>query len=253
MRLLIIGATGMVGQAVLREALLADDVSQVHTLGRSPAGTATWARTSQAAKLREHLHPDLFALFGVGAPGGEAVLTEPLAAELREVDACCFCLGVSAAGLDEAAYARFNHDLPLAAARALQVLNPAMTFLYVSGAGTDTTEQGRSMWARVKGRTENALQRVGFRSVYLLRPGVIVPLDGIRSKTGFYDGFYRLARPLLGLALRALPGQVLDTRRLGRAMLVLASRGAPKPVLESPDLQALSLLRPATSGGASRG
>src|SRR6266511_2511608 len=165
MRILLFGATGMVGQGVLRECLRAAGVELVQTVGR----TATGQRRS---KLREVVHGNLLDYRAIES-------------ELRNFDACFFCLGVSSVGLKEAEYTRLTYDLTLAAAETLARLNPQMTFVYVSGAGTDSSERGRSTWARVKGRTENALLRVPFKAVYLFRPGFIQPLHGIRSKTAW--------------------------------------------------------------------
>jgi uncharacterized protein YbjT (DUF2867 family) len=113
-----------------------------------------------------------------------------------------------------------------------------MTFIYVSGAGTDSSEKGRSMWARVKGRTENALLRMPFAAAYMFRPGIIEPLDGIQSKTASYRVLYTITKPLLPLLRLAFPNYVLTTRQIGQAMLAIAKHGYPKPVLESKDIRA---------------
>ncbi|OOG49053.1 NAD(P)H-binding protein [Rhodanobacter sp. C01] len=219
MNILLFGATGMVGQGALRECLLADDVTQVTTLGRSPTG-------QQHPKLRELVHRDLSDCSAIES-------------ELTNFDACFFCIGVTSSGMTETQYTRLTHDLTLAAARTLARLNPQMTFVYVSGAGADSSEAGTVMWARVRGRLENALQRLPFRAVYVFRPGIIQPLHGIRSKTGAYRWFYALTRPLLPLLRRLLPNIVLSTEIVGRAMLVVARRGAPGAVLEAADISAL--------------
>jgi uncharacterized protein YbjT (DUF2867 family) len=220
MNVLIYGATGMVGQGVLRECLLAPDVAQVQTVGRTPTG-------QQHPKLKELVQRDLFDSL-------------PVVAELAGFDACFFCLGVSSAGMTEADYTHLTYDLTLGVAQTLASLNPGMTFVYVSGAGTDGSEQKGSMWARVKGRTENALQRLPFKGVYLFRPGVIQPLHGTRSKTASYQLFYSLSKPLLS-PLRALfPNMILSTEIMGQAMLAVARRGAAKAVLETPDIRALA-------------
>lgn len=220
MNVLIFGATGMVGQGVLREALLADDVQRVITIGRSATG-------QQHPKLQQIVHADLYDYAAIES-------------SLQDLDACFFCLGVSAGGMDEAAYTRVSYDLTLSAATTLVRLNPAMTFIYVSGSGTDSTERGRIMWARVKGRTENALRSLPFKAVYLFRPGVIQPLHGIRSKTPAYRWFYTLAGPLLGPLRRLMPRQLLTTESIGQAMLEAARHGAPTPILESGDIYALA-------------
>ena len=219
MKILIFGATGMVGQGVLRECLLDDGVERVVTLGRTPTGQSH-------PKLREIVHGDLVHLASVED-------------QLRDLDACFYCLGASAAGLNEEEYSRINYDLTLAVAETLVRLDPDMTFVYVSGTGTDSTERGRVMWARVKGRTENALLRLPFKAAYMLRPGLIIPMHGVKSKTRLYRVFYTVLGPLLP-ALKALfPRSVITTEHLGRVMLRLARSGYSKHVLETSDLAAL--------------
>lgn len=219
MNVMIFGATGMVGQGVLRECLLDPRVTRVLTVGRQATG-------QQNPKLVEQVHADLFDYTGL-----EQALTG--------YDACFFCLGVSSAGMSERDYAHLSYDLTLAAAQTLARLNPAMTFVYVSGAGTDSTEQGRSMWARVKGRTENALLRLPFKAAYMFRPGAIQPLHGIRSKTPLYQTIYTVAGPLMG-GLRALfPKSISTTEQMGKAMIAVAAHGYPKRVLETADIYAV--------------
>ena len=219
MNVLILGATGMVGQGVLRECLLDDGVSRVVTLGR--------AATRQVhPKLRDIVHTDLFHL-------------EPVEEQLRGLDACFYCLGVSAAGLSEAEYARVNYEMTLAVAETLARVSPQLTFVYVSGTGTDSTERGRVMWARVKGRTENALLRLPFRAAYMLRPGLIVPMHGVRSKTRLYRVFYTMLGPVLPLLRKWFPNSIITSEQLGRAMLRLARSGHPKQILETADLASL--------------
>jgi uncharacterized protein YbjT (DUF2867 family) len=215
---ILFGATGMVGQGVLRECLLDPEVGRVLTVGRNATG-------QQHPKLRELVVPDLFDYSAV----------EP---DLRGYDACIFTLGVSAAGMTEEAYSRMTHDLTLAAAATLARLNPGMAFVYVSGQGTDSTEHGRMMWARVKGRTENALLRLFERS-YMFRPGFIQPLHGIRSRTRAYQLFYTILGPILPLLRRLFPRQITTTEALGRAMLLAAKGGVEKRVLEMRDITAM--------------
>jgi uncharacterized protein YbjT (DUF2867 family) len=219
MRVLLFGSTGMVGRGVLRECLLADDVELVLAVGR----TATGARN---AKLREVTVADIFDVTAYER-------------DLAGFDACFFCLGVTSAGMTEAAYTRLTYQLTTTVAEALARLNPGMTFVYVSGSGTDSSEKGRAMWARVKGRTENALLRMPFRAAYMFRPGFIEPLHGIQSKTRSYRLFYAALRPLFSFLHRAFPSWVLTTEEVGQAILIAVRRGAPKAVLESRDIRAL--------------
>jgi uncharacterized protein YbjT (DUF2867 family) len=218
MKVLIFGATGMVGQGVLRECLQDPDVDEVATIGRTATGT-------KHTKLREIVHSDLSNYTGL----------EP---QLAGFDACFFCLGVSSNGLTEADYSQLTYDLTLAAAQALSRINPGMTFIYVSGAGTDSSEKGRSMWARVKGRTENALLKLPL-SAYMFRPGFIQPMDGIQSKTPSYRILYKFLGPLLPLLRWALPNQVLTTREIGQAMLAVAKHGYERRILETKDIRAV--------------
>jgi uncharacterized protein YbjT (DUF2867 family) len=153
--------------------------------------------------------------------------------ELTGFDACFFCIGVSSAGMDEKKYTHLTYDLTLAAARKLAQLNPQMVFVYVSGVGADSSEKSRVMWERVRGKTENALLALPFRAAYILRPGMIQPLNGIKSKTAAYRIFYSLMKPILPLLRAALPDQILTTAQVGTAMLNLVRRGAPQRVLDS--------------------
>ena len=219
MRVILFGATGMVGQGVLRECLLAHDVERVLAVGRKATG-------QRHEKLRELVTADLFDL-------------GPHAAELTGFDACFFCLGVSSAGMSESEYRHVTKDLTLAVGELLARLNPTMTFLYISGAGTDSTERGRMMWARVKGETENALLRLPFQAAYMFRPGFIQPLHSITSRTQLYRLVYAALGPLYPLWKALFPRWVTTTELVGKAMLAVARRGAPKPVLETADINAL--------------
>src|SRR5664279_2358743 len=185
MRVILFGATGMVGQGVLRECLLDPGVELVKTVGRSATG-------EEHPKLREIVHRDLCSYASIES-------------ELSGFDACFFCLGVSSAGMKEADYARVTYDITLAAAETLSRLNPQMTFIYVSGASTDSSKRGRMMWARVKGKTENALLRLPFNAAYMFRPGLIQPLHGIQSRTTAYRVLYALMKPLLPVLRWAAP------------------------------------------------
>ncbi len=219
MNVLLFGATGMVGQGVLRECLLDPGVLLVVAIGRSATGASH-------PKLREIIHADLTHY-------------APIESQLTGFDACFFTLGVSAAAMAEQEYTRITYEITVRAAETLVRLNPAMTFVYVSGQGTDSSEQGRFMWARIKGRTENALLRLPFKAAYMFRPGFIEPSFGARSRTPMYRILYAIAGPLIPLLRRAFPNQVLTTGEIGQAMLIAARHGAPKSVLEAPDIRAL--------------
>jgi len=223
MNIVLFGASGMIGQGVLRECLQDPDVKRVLSIVRNPTG-----QTHE--KLRETVHDNFLDFSGIES-------------ELSGFDACFFCLGVTSAGMTAEAYERVTYRFTLAAAQMLVKLNPGMTFInpgmtfiYVSGSGTDSTEKGRTMWARVKGRTENALLALPFKAAYMFRPGFIQPLHGIKSKTEVYRIFYVVLGPLFP-ALRAIfRKSITTTEQLGRAMLAVAKNGYPKKVLESRDI-----------------
>lgn len=219
MKVILFGATGMVGQGVLRECLLDRRVETVLAIGRSSTG-------QHHEKLREIVRGDLLNL-------------TPIEADLRGFDACFYCLGVSSVGMKEDLYRRLTYDLTLAVAGVLARLNPAMTFIYVSGAGTDTSERGRTRWARVKGATENELLRLPFKAACMFRPALIVPLHGIKSKTRLYRVLYTALGPLPPLLYRAFPKYVTTTEQVGRAMIEVARDGPPQRVLENRDINNL--------------
>lgn len=216
MKVIVFGATGMVGQGVLRECLLDAGVQHVLSVGRT-------ALEQTHPKLNNLVHADLYNYSTI-----ENALTG--------YDACFFCLGVSASGMSEAQYHRITYDLTLAAAQTLSRLNPKMTFIYVSGMGTDSSERGRSMWARVKGKTENALLRLPFKAAYMFRPGMIQPLHGIKSKTGLYRAIYAITGPLLPLIKAMAPSAITTTEQMGRAMIKVARDGASHSVLETKEI-----------------
>jgi uncharacterized protein YbjT (DUF2867 family) len=220
MKVILFGTSGMVGQGVLRECLRDPGVERVLSVART-------AGAEQHEKLREIVHANFFDFTAI----------EP---ELAGYDACFFCLGVSSAGMSEKDYRRVTWDITMAAAEALVRRSPAMTFIYVSGAGTDSTERGRSMWARVKGETENALLKLPFRAKVMFRPGIIQPLHGIKSKTRLYRALYAVATPLYPVLRAISPRFVTTSENVGRAMLRVARSGAPKPVLENADINALA-------------
>jgi uncharacterized protein YbjT (DUF2867 family) len=215
MNVILFGATGMVGQGVLRECLRDDSVERVLAIGRSASGQTH-------PKLRELVRPDMFDFTVVDA-------------DLRGYDACLFCLGVSSAGMSEADYTRLTYDLTLGWARTLSRINPAMTFLYVSGAGTG----GKAMWAQVKGRAEAALLAL-FPSAYMIRLGALYPAHGEISRTPWVRISYVVLRPLVPVLRAIAPGMLNSTEELGRAMIRAARDGAPTRVLEMRDLRALA-------------
>jgi uncharacterized protein YbjT (DUF2867 family) len=216
----LFGATGMVGAGALNECLADNRVRSVVALTRSPIG-----RTHP--KLREIRRTDFFHY-------------NDCRSEFATCDACLFCLGVSSIGMNEETYSRLTYDLTLAAAHALVAANPKMTFCYVSGVGTDSTEQGRRMWARVKGRTENGLLALPFKASYMFRPGYIQPVDGVRSRTGWVQGVYTVVGPLYPVIRRMLPNATTTTANLGRALIDVAASGYPRRILYSPDFNRLA-------------
>ncbi len=230
MNVLLFGATGMVGQGVLRECLHSPLVERVVTIGRSPTG-------QQHPKLREIVHSDFYDYSAI-------------AAELGGFDACFFCLGVSAAGMSAERYTHITYDLTLAAADALLKHNNALTFIYVSGMGTDSSEKGRSMWARVKGKTENALLKLPFKAAYMFRPGLIQPLHGITSKTPLYRAVYAVTGLLLPVLRRLLPSAITTTEQVGKAMINAAKYGAPSAFVESRAINQLAQLELPTAASA---
>ncbi|MEV0221964.1 NAD-dependent epimerase/dehydratase family protein [Streptomyces sp. NPDC050704] len=213
MKVILFGATGMVGQGVLRECLRDGSVESVLVVGRTAVGVTH-------PKLREVVRADLTDLSGLDG-------------ELSGYDACFFCLGVSAAGMKEDAYRRVTYDLTLAVARTLAGWNPGLTFCYVSGQGADSSARGRVMWARVKGDTENALLALDGVDAYMFRPGLIQPLHGITSKTRAYRVVYTLTAPLLPVLRKLMPRRITTTEQMGLAMIAVARGGAGGRVLEA--------------------
>jgi uncharacterized protein YbjT (DUF2867 family) len=212
MRVIVFGATGMVGQAVLRESLLAADVEEVRSVGRRPAGV-------RHPKLIETTVTDLGDL-------------SPIEDSLTGYDACFYCLGVSSVGMSEQDYTQISYDYPVAAARTLAKHNPDLTFVYVSGAGTNV--ESRTMWARVKGRTELEIIKI-FPNGYALRPGFIQPMYGITPRNRTQRLIYTVAAPITPLLLRWAPRYATTSERVGRAMLRAARVGFPVHVVENRD------------------
>lgn len=219
LKAIIFGATGMIGSGVLRACLDDPDVSAVLAVLRTPSGVTH-------PKLRELIHKDFYDYSAIQG-------------ELAGYNACFFTLGVTSLGLDEAAYTRVTYDLTVAAAEALLKANPGMSFCYVSGQNTDSTEKGGAMWARVKGRLENKLLSMPFQPAIMFRPGGIIPMKGIKSKTWWYQAFYTVLSPLLRLLMPIFPGFITSSERLGRAMLRAARGEADKNILEPIDINRL--------------
>jgi len=222
-KVILFGATGMIGSAVLRECLDDPAVEAVLSLVRTRSAV-------NHDKLREVVHNDFFDYAGI-------------ADAVRGFDACFFCLGVSSAGMSEAEYHRLTFELTIAAASALAAVNPGMTFCYVSGQGADSTERGRIMWARVRGKAENELLRMPLNA-FIFRPGFIQPMKGVRSRTALYQAGYTLLTPLFPVIRRLFPRATTTSVNMGRAMIRVAQAGYPKRVLENVDINA------AAGGGA---
>lgn len=213
-QLILTGATGMVGEGVLHQALQNDAVEKVLVINRKPCGT-------EHPKLTEIIHADFFNL-------------APIAGKLSPYNACFFCLGVSSVGMKEPEFYRLTYTLTLHVAELLSRLNPQMTFCYISGAGTDSTEKGRQMWARVKGKTENDLLRLPFKKVYNFRPGILEPTKGLHNTLPYYRYFGWL---LPAIRLMA-PKYITTLKELGDAMITAATKGYSKQVLEVKDILA---------------
>ena len=211
----------MVGKGVLLECLDDDRVEGVLLVSRHPVGVSH-------PKIIEILKQDLFAY-------------EDIQSRFVDLDACFFCLGTSSIGMSESDYYHVTYDLTLAAATALaKAAGQRLTFCYVSGEGTDSTEQGRTAWARIKGQTENALLRMPFKAAYMFRPGYIQPLRGIRSKTRWVQLIYDVIGPLYPILQRLVPRYVTTTTNIGRAMIRVAAAGSSKQILSTPDINELA-------------
>ncbi len=215
MKTILFGATGMIGSGVLLECLDEPAVTSVLAVGRSPLGIAH-------AKLRDLRHEAFFDFTAIRD-------------ELAGHDACFFCLGVSAAGMSEARYHRVTFEMTIAAADVLAGVNPGMKFCYLSAEGADSTERGRFMWARVKGKTENQLLRMPL-DAYMFRPGIVQPLKGVKSKTRVYQAAYVVLAPLHPLLRRVFPTHVTTTENIGKAMIGVARDGYAKRILENDDI-----------------
>jgi uncharacterized protein YbjT (DUF2867 family) len=219
-KVIITGATGMVGKGILLECLDHEAISEVLVIGRHPVGI-------QHRKLKELIHHDFSDFSGARD-------------QLKGYDACFFCLGISAAGLKEEEYRKITYDYTMALAKVLFENNPETTFNYVSGQGTDSTEKGRMMWARVKGKTENDLLNMGFKAAYMFRPGMIIPLRGIKSRTKAYQFMYDYFMWLVKMVKRLSPNSVVNTTQIGLAMINAMLKGYNKKILTPKDIISLS-------------
>jgi hypothetical protein len=213
---IITGVTGMVGEGVLHECLLSPDVEKVLVVSRRPCGV-------QDPKLKEIVHEDFFDLSSIES-------------QLGGYNACFFCLGVSSVGMKKADYEKMTYDLTMGFAKTLARQNPDMQFCYISGAGTDSTEKGKLHWARVKGKTENDLQKLGFSQTYLFRPGILKPTKGLKNTLGFYK-WLGWTMPLFETLL---PSSVCSLAQLGKAMIHVVSRGYEKNILDVKDIKRLN-------------
>lgn len=213
---IVTGASGMVGEGVLLVCLQREDVASVLVVGRRPCGTVH-------PKLKEIIHPDFFDL-------------GPIENQLRPYDACLFCLGVSSVGMKEQEYCRLTYALTTHFAQILAKQNPGMTFCYISGASTDSTEKGRSMWARVKGKTENDLMKMNFKRVYNFRPGALEPSHGQKNTLRLYT-YLGWLLPVIRLLA---PNAICRLEELGAAMVNAVRVGYEKQILEVPDILALA-------------
>jgi uncharacterized protein YbjT (DUF2867 family) len=214
-KVIITGSTGMVGKGLLLECLNNEKVESVLIINRKPVGIVH-------NKLIEVLHQDMYDLSAIQD-------------QLSDYDVCYFCLGVSAVGLSEQEYKKITYDLTLSFAQTVLVTSPNITFCYISGAGTDSTEKGNTMWARVKGKTENDLLSLGFKKAYMFRPGYIQPMNGIKSKTAAYNFIYTITSPIYFL-LKKLPKYVTSTNQISTAMINIATIKPDFSVLESKDI-----------------
>ena len=216
MKVIVTGATGMVGKGVLLECLEDSAVTKVVSISRRTLGL-------EHAKLKEILHSD-FSNF------------EAIKDQLSEFDAAFLCMGVSAAGMDEAEYSKLTYDFTMSLANTLYEMSPNLTLTYTSGQGTDSTEKGKTMWARVKGKLENDLLALGFKGAYMFRPGVIIPLRGIRSRTKLYQFFYDYLLWLIKLMKLVFPNSIVNTTQLGLSMIQVAKEGYAQNILDPIDI-----------------
>ena len=220
---IITGSTGMVGKGVLLECLDSPKVESVLVINRKPVGI-------KHGKLKEIIHPDFYDLSSIEE-------------QLKGYNACYFCLGVSSFRMSEADYTKVTHDLCIHFAETVLKMNQGMTFTYVSGVGTDSSEKSKTMWARVKGKTENDLLAMPFKAAYMFRPGFIQPMKGIKSATQLYNAIYVVFKPLYPLLKAISPNGVTSTAQLGQAMINVTTDGHEKKVLHAKEANELAVLK----------
>jgi uncharacterized protein YbjT (DUF2867 family) len=220
-KVIITGSTGMVGKGVLLECLKNPLVSHVLVINRQPVNI-------EHPKLKEIIHSNFFDLSSIKQ-------------ELSGYNACFFCLGVSAFRMKEEDYRHVTYDLTMHFAETLIALNPELTFCYVTGQGSDSTEKGSLMWARIKGKTENALLAMPFKGAYMFRPGYIHPMHGIKSRTALYNAFYVVLKPLYPVIKALLPNSVTTNEAIGKAMIAVAVKNEPKHILDPIDINRLAV------------
>lgn len=215
-KVIITGSTGMVGKGVLLECLNSEKVESVLLINRNPVGI-------EHSKLKEIVHTNFYDLSSIKN-------------ELQNYNACFFCLGISSFGISKEKYFKITHDLTLHFAETLVQLNPQLTFCYVSGTGTNSSEKSKMQWANVKGKTENAIAALPFKASYMFRPGFIQPMKGIRSKTKAYNLFYMILKPFYPL----LSKHITNTTDVGLAMINSVTHGYGKKYLENKDITKLA-------------
>ncbi len=222
MKVIVTGATGMVGKGVLLECLDHSDITEVLSISRKTSGISH-------PKLKELIHKDFSEFASV-------------ADQLKGYDACYACMGVSSAGMKEEQYTRMTYDFTLSLARELLKADPKSTFIYVSGVGTDSSEKGKTMWARVKGKTENDLLNLGFKQAFAFRPGAIIPMRGVGPSSKLYRVLINNLKWLLKLMKRLAPDKIVDTTQIGLAMINVTTKGYDKKVIMPEDIQILAKL-----------
>lgn len=219
MKVIIFGGTGMVGRGALRECLLAPEVTSVLSVTRRPSNEPAHA------KLTELVHADFTDFSSV-------------ASKMQGYDACFWALGVTSSGMTEEEYTKVTHGYTMAAAKAM--IHPGMTFVFVSGEGSDSTGTSSLMWARVKGKAENDILAMPFKAAFVFRPGIIRPMHGIESQTKSYRIMYKVLGPIIPLIKACAPNSVTSTEAIGRAMLQCVHAGAPNPISSNGDINALA-------------